>query len=105
MVLALFLRPREHIATIEVGEGCGIRVRENGMPSYQVEEIFAGKVIISHKIVAPTPFRAAKLATNRDVTLRNSEVRWIRVFEEDRRHRAYEYTVIERPQFVSRGGR
>ncbi|MDG4893554.1 MULTISPECIES: hypothetical protein [unclassified Mesorhizobium] len=74
------------------------------MPSYEVEEIFAGKVIVSHKIVAPTPFRAAKLATNRDVTLRNSEVRWIRVFEEDRRHRAFEYTVIERRQVGSRAG-
>jgi hypothetical protein len=73
------------------------------MPNYEVEEIFAGKVMVSHKVVAPTPFRAAKLATNRDITLRNSEVRWIRVFEEDRRHRAYEYTVIERPRFASHG--
>lgn len=73
------------------------------MPSYEVEEIFAGKVVVRHKVVAPTPFRAAKLATNRDITLRTSEVRWIRVFEEDRPHRAYEYTFTERPLSVSRG--
>ena len=74
------------------------------MPNYEVEEIFAGKVVMTHKVVAPTPFRAAKLATNRDVTLRTSEVRWIRVFEEDRPHRAYEYTFTERSQLVSRAG-
>ncbi|RAZ92508.1 hypothetical protein DPM33_00975 [Mesorhizobium hawassense] len=73
------------------------------MPNYEVEEMFAEKVVVAHKVLAPTPFRAAKLATNRDVTLRASEVRWIRVFEEGGRHRAYEYTFIERPRNRLRG--
>ncbi|TPJ14338.1 hypothetical protein FJW04_17775 [Mesorhizobium sp. B2-7-3] len=68
------------------------------VPSYEVEEIFAGQVVVTHKVVAPTPFRAAKLATNREITLRASEVRWIRVFEQDGRRRAYEYTFSDRPQ-------
>lgn len=76
---------------------------ENGMPSYEVEETFAEKVVVAHKVMAPTPFRAAKLATNRDITLRASEVRRIRVFEEDRRHRTYEYAFVERRQPPWRG--
>lgn len=74
------------------------------MPNYEVEEIFAGKVVVTHRVAAPTPFRAAKLATKRDITLRSSEVRWIRVFEEDRRHRAYEYTFSDRPYLSPRNG-
>jgi hypothetical protein len=94
--------PWEHFETIEVSCQLGMKWRENGMPNYEVEEMFAEKVIAAHKIMAPTPFRAAKLATNRDITLRASEIRWIRVFEEDRRHRTYEYAFVKRPQFQAR---
>ena len=70
------------------------------MPSYEVEEVVAGKVVVRHRVTAPTPFRAARLATNRDITLRASQVRWIRVFEEAKRHRPYEYGFNEARQMI-----
>ncbi|MGX9145231.1 hypothetical protein [Mesorhizobium sp. 128a] len=61
------------------------------MPTYQVEEMSGDEVTATHVIDAKTPLRAARDATERDVTLRTHETVWIRVADEKRGH-IFEYT-------------
>jgi hypothetical protein len=48
-------------------------------------------VTATHIVNATTPIRAAREATERDVTLRTGEPIWIRVTDETRRH-IFEYS-------------
>ena len=61
------------------------------MPKYQVEEMSGDTVTATHIVNATTPIRAAREATERDVTLRTDEPIWIRVTDETRRH-IFEYS-------------
>ncbi|MBZ9739917.1 MULTISPECIES: hypothetical protein [unclassified Mesorhizobium] len=61
------------------------------MPKYQVEEMDGETVTATHVVNATTPIRAAREATERDVTLRTTEQIWIRVADEKRGH-IFEYT-------------
>ncbi|ESX07162.1 hypothetical protein X769_04745 [Mesorhizobium sp. LSJC268A00] len=61
------------------------------MPKYHVEEIAGETVTATHIVNATTPIRAAREATERDVTLRTSEPIWIRVADEKRGH-IFEYS-------------
>lgn len=61
------------------------------MPTYHVEEIDCDTVTATHVVNATTPLRAAREATERDVTLRTSEHIWIRVTDEKRGH-VFEYS-------------
>lgn len=47
------------------------------MPTYHVEEMHADTVTATHIVNATTPLRAAREATERDVTLRVNEPLWI----------------------------
>lgn len=49
------------------------------MNSYRVEEVENDVVDATHPIEALTPFEAAAKAVNREVTLRNSQAKWLRV--------------------------
>ncbi|MES0179714.1 hypothetical protein NKJ86_14095 [Mesorhizobium sp. M0025] len=61
------------------------------MPKYHVEEMDGETVTATHIVNATTPIRAAREATERDVTLRTSEPIWIRVADEKRGH-IFEYS-------------
>ncbi|MES0179667.1 hypothetical protein NKJ86_13845 [Mesorhizobium sp. M0025] len=61
------------------------------MPKYHVEEMDGDAVTATHIVHATTPIRAAREATERDVTLRTSEPIWIRVADEKRGH-IFEYS-------------
>ena len=60
------------------------------MPKYHVEEMDGDVVGATHIVDATTPLRAARVATDRDVTLRTNEAVWIRVTDEKRGH-IFEY--------------
>ncbi|MER9758514.1 hypothetical protein [Mesorhizobium sp. M0138] len=60
------------------------------MPKYHVEEMHGDTGTATHIVHATTPIRAAREATERDVTLRTSEPIWIRVADEKRGH-IFEY--------------
>ncbi|MER8912987.1 hypothetical protein NKI32_04015 [Mesorhizobium sp. M0761] len=61
------------------------------MPKYHVEEMDGDTVTATHIVHATTPTRAAREATEREVTLRTSEPIWIRVADEKRGH-IFEYS-------------
>ena len=61
------------------------------MPKYHVEEMDGDTVTATHIVNATTPIRAAREATEREVTLRTSEPIWIRVADEKRGH-IFEYS-------------
>ncbi|BCG88525.1 hypothetical protein MesoLj113c_46350 [Mesorhizobium sp. 113-3-9] len=61
------------------------------MPKYHVEEMDGDAVTATHLVNATTPLRAAKEATEREVTLRTSEPIWVRVTDEQRGH-VFEYS-------------
>jgi len=61
------------------------------MPKYHVEEMDGAAVTATHIINATTPLKAAREATERDVTLRMRELVWIRVTDENRGH-IFEYS-------------
>ncbi|MER9455554.1 hypothetical protein [Mesorhizobium sp. M0478] len=61
------------------------------MPKYHVEEMEGETVTATHIVNATTPIRAARDATERNVTLRTSEPIWIRVTDEKRGH-IFEYS-------------
>jgi hypothetical protein len=61
------------------------------VPQYHVEEMDGDAVTASHIVNTTTPLRAAKEATERDVTLRTTEPVWIRVTDEKRGH-IFEYS-------------
>lgn len=63
------------------------------MPKYCVDEIDGEIITATHVVNAPTPIKAAHEATERQVTLRNQEVAWIRVVCEKRGH-IFEYAFI-----------
>ncbi|WP_165779845.1 hypothetical protein [Mesorhizobium sanjuanii] len=54
------------------------------METYLVERMEGDDVIAGRIIDAPSPFRAASLATDRHITLRTWEEDWIRVTDENR---------------------
>ena len=56
------------------------------MPKHHVEEMYGDSVTATHIVNATTPIKAAREATERDVTLRISEPIWIRVTDEKRGH-------------------
>ncbi|WP_156936054.1 hypothetical protein [Mesorhizobium sp. LSJC269B00] len=56
------------------------------MPKYHVEEMDGDTVTATHIVNATTPIRAAREATERDITLRTTEPIWIRVADEKRGH-------------------
>ncbi|ESW94661.1 hypothetical protein NKH47_32770 [Mesorhizobium sp. M1060] len=61
------------------------------MPKYHVEEMDGDTVTATHIVNATTPIRAAREATERDITLRTTEPIWIRVADEKRGH-IFEYS-------------
>jgi hypothetical protein len=61
------------------------------VPQYHVEEMDGDAVTASHMVSATTPLRAAKEATEREVTLRTTGSVWIRVTDEKRGH-IFEYS-------------
>ncbi|MGX5830200.1 hypothetical protein ACWGS8_22710 [Mesorhizobium sp. 43Arga] len=56
------------------------------MPKYHVEEMDGDAVTATHVVNATTPLKAAREATEREVTLHTSEPVWIRVTDEQRGH-------------------
>ncbi|MER9028104.1 hypothetical protein [Mesorhizobium sp. M0674] len=64
------------------------------MPKYHVEEMDGDTVTATHIVHATTPIRAAREATERDITLRTSEPIWIRVADEKRGH-IFEYSFSQ----------
>jgi hypothetical protein len=56
------------------------------MPQYHVEEMDGDTVTATHIVNAAIPLKAAREATERQVTLRTSEAVWIRVTDEKRGH-------------------
>lgn len=65
--------------------------QEKAVPAYHVEEMEGDAITATHLVNATTPIRAAREATEREVTLRTNEVIWIRVTDEKRGH-TFEYT-------------
>jgi hypothetical protein len=61
------------------------------VPKYHVEEMDGDSVTAAHIVNATTPLKAAREATEREVTLRTSEPVWIRVTDEKRGH-VFEYS-------------
>jgi hypothetical protein len=61
------------------------------VPTYHVEEMNGDAVTAIHIVNATTPLRAAREATERQVTLRLSEAVWLRVTDEKRGH-IFEYS-------------
>ncbi|WP_292211619.1 hypothetical protein [Mesorhizobium sp.] len=56
------------------------------MQTFLVEQMEGDDVIAARIINAPSPFRAAAMSTDRQVTLRTWEKDWIRVTDENRGH-------------------
>ncbi|WP_036241668.1 hypothetical protein [Mesorhizobium sp. STM 4661] len=54
------------------------------MQTYLVERMEGDDVIAGHIINAPSPFRAASMATDQHITLRTWEKDWVRVTDENR---------------------
>ncbi|QKD03489.1 hypothetical protein EB235_19960 [Mesorhizobium loti R88b] len=54
------------------------------MPKYHVEEMDGDAVTATHIVSATTALKAAREATEREVTLRTTEPVWIRVTDEKR---------------------
>jgi hypothetical protein len=61
-------------------------LRSSLLPKYQVEEMEGDIMTATHIVNVTTPIRAARDATERDVTLRTSEPIWMRVANEQRDH-------------------
>ncbi len=61
------------------------------MPTYHIEEMDGDSVTSTHTVSATTPLRAAREATQREVTLRTSETVWLRVTDEKRGY-IFEYS-------------
>jgi hypothetical protein len=56
------------------------------MQTYLVERMEGDDVVTVRIVNAPSPFKAAALSTDRNVTVRTWEKDWIRVTDENRGH-------------------
>lgn len=61
------------------------------MPEYRVEEMRGERAVSRKLVLAPTPFAAATMATNREVTLDVDRKAWLRVTQPGRPPFEYGY--------------